>query len=126
MSYIIVCNECGVEFNSIDKLKTIVEDNDHNDTILEEKRTCPECGEVDNFQLIEQNNPKWEDDSIQFPRLLAEINACVDISLLDWQKLQESMNLSEGNILDLFERANQKWEMIKKSVQAGVISKKYK
>jgi hypothetical protein len=39
---------------------------------------------------------KWEDNSIQFPRLLAEINACVEISEKDWKELQESMDLEEA------------------------------
>jgi hypothetical protein len=66
-------------------------------------------------------NPKWEDDSIQFPRLLAEIHACVDISSKNWRELQESMDLSEGEILDLLERASEKWEFIKNAMSNGNI-----
>ena len=65
------------------------------------------------------SNKKWNDNSIQFPRLIAEINACVDISEKDWIALQESMDLSEGDIMDLFDRANDEWEKIKKRTLTG-------
>jgi hypothetical protein len=59
---------------------------------------------------------KWEDNSIQFPRLLAEINACVEISEKDWKELQESMDLEEDEIIELFDRANDEWERIKQEI----------
>jgi|TARA_Y100000034_G_C6835167_1_gene377329 plasmid maintenance system antidote protein VapI len=61
-------------------------------------------------------NPLWEDNSIQFPRLIAEINACVDISPENWRELQESMDLTEDEIIQLFDRAHDKWEKIKAEV----------
>jgi hypothetical protein len=45
----------------------------------------------------------WDDNSIQFPRLLAEIMATQDD--LDIAALAE--------VLDLFERAQNEWERIK-------------
>jgi len=43
----------------------------------------------------------------------------VDISEKDWIALQESMDLSEGDIMDLFDRANDEWEKIKKRTLTG-------
>jgi len=68
-------------------------------------------------------NTSWNDDAIQFPRLLCEIQACVDVSMKNWMDLQESMGLSEGEILDLFERATAKWDSIKETIEAGKVSK---
>ena len=59
---------------------------------------------------------KWHDNSIQFPRLLAEINACVEISDEDWAALCESMDLKGSDINDLFDRADREWERIKGNI----------
>ena len=59
------------------------------------------------------NNKIWEDISIQFPRLLAEICATVDISPEDFEALKESMDLSKEEINELFDRAQEEWEEIK-------------
>jgi len=58
----------------------------------------------------------WEDNSIQFPRLLAEICATVEISDKDWEALKESMDLSTEEINELFDRAQEEWEEIKAEV----------
>ena len=55
----------------------------------------------------------WEYNHIQFPRLLSEIMACVDISEKNWTELEESMDLSRDEILELFNRAQEDWESIK-------------
>ena len=60
------------------------------------------------------SNDNWNNNAIQFPRLLAEINACVTISNEDWLDLLESMDLSEDDIIELMDRANDEWERIKK------------
>lgn len=52
----------------------------------------------------------WNDNEIQFPRLLAEINATQE---LDLDILAESMDLSVDEVKELFERANNKFEDIK-------------
>jgi hypothetical protein len=52
----------------------------------------------------------WEMDHVQFPRLIAEIVATQDIDL---KALAESMDLSEGDLDSLFDRANTAWESIK-------------
>tara|TARA_S200002703_G_scaffold132563_1_gene120420 strand:- start:411 stop:593 length:183 start_codon:yes stop_codon:yes gene_type:complete len=51
---------------------------------------------------------KWEDNSIQFPRLIAEIVATQEN--LDMDELCESMDLEVDDIVELFERAHIAWE----------------
>lgn len=54
---------------------------------------------------------KWDNDEIQFPRLISEILATQDIN---YELLGASMNLTADQVKELFTRADQKWEMIKK------------
>lgn len=58
-------------------------------------------------------NPKWLDDSIQFPRLIAEITANVEISEADWTRLCDSMDLTTDEVNELFDRAGDVWDRIK-------------
>jgi len=60
---------------------------------------------------------KWDDSSIQFPRLLAEINA-VGLTVDQIQGLAESMDLHTDEINNIFERANSRWE-VSKAVTLG-------
>lgn len=53
----------------------------------------------------------WDMDDVQFPRLLAEINATQD--KVDFYALSESMGLELAAIDELFDRADSKWEQIK-------------
>lgn len=55
----------------------------------------------------------WENNAIQFPRLLAEIMATQDT--LDIPALAESMDLSIDEVGELFDRANTAWERTKAS-----------
>lgn len=59
-------------------------------------------------------NEKWNDNNIQFTRLLAEIHATQND--LDLRALAVSMDLSVDEILQLFQRAEIAWEEIKKSL----------
>jgi hypothetical protein len=54
----------------------------------------------------------WENDTIQFPRLIAEIDA---IGLTDGQieGLCESMDLEREELFSLLARAQHNWENIK-------------
>lgn len=54
----------------------------------------------------------WEINEIQFPRLLAEIEA-VGISQELWDDLLEAMDLTSTELSELFERAQAEWEKIK-------------
>lgn len=58
----------------------------------------------------EDQNPKWMDNLIQFPRLIAEIMATQEI---DMPALAESMDISVDELNELFDRANQAWEAAK-------------
>lgn len=59
------------------------------------------------------DNNLWLDDSIQFPRLIAEISACVNILEDDWEALMHSMDLTNDELNSLFDRAIARWESIK-------------
>lgn len=61
----------------------------------------------------------WFDNSIQFPRLLAEIAATQD---LNWDALCESMDLEVEDLDALFERADIEWEAIKDGIRNGDLS----
>ena len=52
----------------------------------------------------------WENNNIQFPRLLAEIVATQD--KLDIPALAESMDLTVAEVNELFDRAQLAWEKI--------------
>lgn len=58
---------------------------------------------------------RWKDDSIQFPRLLAEIWAG---GLMNRQieKIAASMDLTEEEVAELFERAEGTWDGIKEKL----------
>jgi hypothetical protein len=54
---------------------------------------------------------RWENNEIQFPRLLAEIFGILTNEQIDF--LCESMDLTADDIDELFHRANLEWEKIK-------------
>ena len=58
----------------------------------------------------------WNDDNIQFPRLLAEIQATVDIRVEDYERICESMDLEADEVDELFDRAQNQWERIKEKI----------
>lgn len=58
---------------------------------------------------------RWADDSIQFPRLLAELNA-VGLDAEQMKMLAESMDLEWGQIDEIFDRALTAWEKQKSKV----------
>ena len=53
----------------------------------------------------------WEDNSVQFPRLLAAINATQEN--LDESALADDMNITIPELDELFDRADDEWERIK-------------
>ena len=55
----------------------------------------------------------WNDNSIQFPRLIAEIIANVNIGKHDMADLCMSMDLSQREVNELFDRAIEEWEKVK-------------
>jgi len=56
----------------------------------------------------------WEDNYIQFPRLLAEIRG-LDIPLVEMEKLYQSMDLEAEEVEALFDRAEVEWIRIKEN-----------
>ena len=58
----------------------------------------------------------WENNAIQFPRLIAEINANVKFTDKQWTYLEKSMDLSRYEIAELFDRASDEWEKIKSKI----------
>ena len=65
---------------------------------------------------LNNTNPLWDDDLIQFARLLCEINATVDISGPTWDDLCASMDLESEDVEQLFERAHYRWEWQKEKL----------
>ena len=55
----------------------------------------------------------WSDNLTQFARLICEIEATQE---LDLESLAVSMDLSQEDLLSLFERANKVFEEVKKKV----------
>lgn len=53
---------------------------------------------------------KWNDNTIQFPRLISEIAATQE---LDMQALSESTGLCQADLDELFDRAHECWELEK-------------
>jgi hypothetical protein len=62
----------------------------------------------------------WENNLVQFARLLSEMNAVVDISSGELRRLAESMDLEPDQILELFDRAEAVWEDAKRNLGAGM------
>lgn len=50
-------------------------------------------------------NTIWNNNEIQFPRLISEILMCVAIRESDMEAMQDSMDLSREEINSLFDRA---------------------
>ena len=58
-----------------------------------------------------EKNPLWTDNSVQFPRLLAEISAVIPRETVE--EVGESMDLEPAEVYALFSRAETEWEKIK-------------
>lgn len=64
-------------------------------------------------------NPLWQDDEVQFPRLIAEIEAVGGFTEALVQDLQTSMDLQEEHVFELIDRAQQRWDDIKEQTVAA-------
>lgn len=76
---------------------------------------CHDCGtEWTTFRYPDApETSAWDDNSIQFPRLLAEIYATVTLTDEQWRALESSMDLMRDDILDVMFRADQVWQRMK-------------
>jgi hypothetical protein len=74
--------------------------------------------ETSNKDVTESAKPKdkWTDNLVQFPRLISEISAVVNITDQDMDILCDSMDLKRSDVIDLFERARIEWLDIKKNL----------
>lgn len=64
---------------------------------------------------IPDEGERWHDNSVQFPRLLAEIVANVNLTVAQHNELCASMDLESEELDELFERAQVAWEEIKEA-----------
>jgi hypothetical protein len=60
-----------------------------------------------------QTNPLWDNDELQFARLIAEAELSGAFTGAVMQELQEEMDLTEGDIHELLERAQRSWDIAK-------------
>ena len=62
-------------------------------------------------------DPVWNDNTIQYPRLIAELEAAGAFTTEVLSDLCTSMDLDPDKILDIVHRADTDWESIKESVK---------
>lgn len=60
-----------------------------------------------------QLNPLWEDDELQFARLIAEAELSGAFTRAVVHELQEEMDLTEAEIHELLTRAQRSWDTAK-------------
>lgn len=58
-------------------------------------------------------NRNWDNDDIQFPRLVSEIYATVEFNSDQRARLCASMDLEWEQIIEVMERADDVWQKIK-------------
>lgn len=62
------------------------------------------------------SNSRWENNCIQFPRLLAEIRA-VGLTNQQVEGLCDSMDVTAEELDSLFDRADEDWEAVKAMIR---------
>lgn len=65
-------------------------------------------------KLSADPNANWANNDIQFPRLLAEINAA-GLTSSQYKDICDSMDLTIGDINEILDRAEETWRLIKES-----------
>lgn len=56
----------------------------------------------------------WDDNSIQFPRLISEAEAAGLFTLENLESIGAEMDLDAEDICELIDRAQHKWDNVKK------------
>jgi len=59
---------------------------------------------------------RWNNNELQFARLICEIVANVNLTQADADAIRDSMDLTREQFDELFDRANDVWERAKASV----------
>jgi len=72
---------------------------------------CPECGAL--AHPVEVSTPNWENNAIQYPRLIAELQMAGAFSQEVMEFLSESTDLSYWELGELVDRACEEWDAIK-------------
>lgn len=62
----------------------------------------------------------WDNNLVQFARLLCEIRANIVATPQEWTDLKESMDLPSQDVEALFDRAEVVWESAKMELGAGM------
>jgi hypothetical protein len=73
---------------------------------------CDDVGMQRHVIVSRDPNVNWNNDDIQFPRLLAELAGVVTLDQLE--EVSASMDLAVGEVEAIFERAEATWEDIKR------------
>lgn len=68
---------------------------------------------IPSYRLFNESDDLWLRDDIQFPRLIAEISANFSLNGEEYIDLKESMDLDDKAVNELFDRANNAWEVFK-------------
>lgn len=63
--------------------------------------------------MRDNDNPVWNDDRVQFPRLLAELHMAGVPTRKQLARVAASMDLDVTDVNELFDRAIEAWEIIK-------------
>jgi hypothetical protein len=70
---------------------------------------------------VKPENPRWLDDAVQFPRLIAELESTGAFTPAVLQALSEEMDLTEADICELIDRAQAAWDDIKQRTKPGAV-----
>lgn len=70
-------------------------------------------------EINKDPNVNWRDNRIQFPRLIAELQAVGGFSAEIMHALSEEMALPQSAVAELIERAEKEWQQIKSCTLTG-------
>jgi len=68
---------------------------------------------VDGGKRKNNMGTKWNNDSLQFPRFIAEAEAAGAFKPSIIRNMAESMDLQEKDVVELIDRAQAKWDYFK-------------
>ncbi len=76
---------------------------------------------VDEFD--QRNDAAWNENSVQFPRLLAEIHALIGDDLM--AEVADAMDLKPEEVYEIFERATEEFEKIKPAARSTDLANRH-